>query len=163
MIKKDFIKSVTELLKSNAKVLTFVRIPNSGNNRNYFFLENSYELNELIDKSNESYSITVFKTINELNHGLVTQDFIKNVTDSQIKDSFETELLIINNTYEEYQKNGYTEWNVVENINELKEVLIDTINKKITILSEPDFCNEQNMFHLYVPDKYGKSKPGASY
>ncbi len=163
MTKSDFIKSVTELLKDNVKVLVLVRIPNSGNNRNYFFMENSNELERLINESNESDSITVFKEINELNTGLVTEDFIRIVTESQVENSFDPELLIVNNNYREYKKNGSSEWNTVENVNELKEVLTDTIDEKISIISEPDFCDEQNTFHLYVPNKYGISKPGATY
>ncbi|WP_282081596.1 hypothetical protein [Aquimarina algiphila] len=163
MTKSDFIKSVTELLKNNVKVLVLVRIPNSGNNRNYFFMENSNELEGLINESNESDSITVFKEINELNTGLVTEGFIRIVTESQVENSFDPELLIVNNTYREYQKNGSSECNTVENVNELKEVLTDTIGEKISIISEPDFCDEQNTFHLYVPNKYGISKPGATY
>ncbi|WP_459211520.1 hypothetical protein [Aquimarina rhabdastrellae] len=163
MTKSDFIKRVTELLKDNAKVLILVRIPNSGNNRNYFFMENSNELDELINESNESDSITAFKEINELNNGLVTEDFIKIVMESQVENSFDHELLIVNNTYREYQQNGGSEWNTVENVNELKEILSDTIGEKISIILEPDFCDEQNTFHLYVPDKNGISKPGATY
>ncbi|EZH75880.1 hypothetical protein ATO12_03560 [Aquimarina atlantica] len=163
MTKNDFIKYVTELLKGNNKVLVLVRIPNSGNNRNYFFLENPNELGELIAESNASDSITVFKSINQLNSGLVTEDFIRTITESQIKDNFEPELLIINNTYKEYRKNGSSEWNTVENIDELKEILTDNTGENISIILEPDFCNEQNTFHLYVPDEYGVSKSGASY
>ncbi|AXT59292.1 hypothetical protein D1816_02660 [Aquimarina sp. AD10] len=163
MTKDDFIKSVTELLKDNNRVLALVRIPNSGNNRNYFFLENPNQIGELINESNTSDSITVFKAINELNNGLVTEDFIKTITESQVKDNFEPEFLIVNNTYREYQEKGDSEWNTVENVNELKEVLIDNIGETVTIISEPDFYDEQNTFHLYVPDEYGVSKSGASY
>ncbi|AXT54655.1 hypothetical protein D1815_02385 [Aquimarina sp. AD1] len=163
MTKSDFIKSVTKLLKDNAKVLVLVRIPNSGNNRNYFFMENSNELDELINESNESDSITVFKEVNELNNGIVTEDFIKTVTESQVENNFDPELLIVNNTYKEYKKNGGSEWNTVENVNELKEIMTDTIGEKMSIISEPDFCDEVNTFHLYVPDKYGVSKSGTSY
>ena len=70
MTTRDFIKSITELLKYNTKVLILVRIPNFGNNQNYFFMENLNELDELINESNENDSITAFKTINELNNGL---------------------------------------------------------------------------------------------
>ena len=163
MTKINFIKSITDLLKENNKVLTFVRIPNSGSNRNYFFMENINDLNELLSRSNASDSITVFKTINELNNGLVTELFIKNLITSQSHNNFKTELLIVNNTYREYQKNGVSKWAIVENIDELKEELTDSMNEKVSILLEPDFCDEQNTFHLYVPDKYGISKPGASY
>lgn len=163
MTKNEFINSVTELLKDNKRVLALIRIPNSGNNRNYFFLENPNEIGELINESNASDSITVFKAINELNNGLVTEDFIKSITEPQVKDNFEPELLIINNTYREYQKNGYSEWNIAENLNELKEVLTDNIDQTITIILEPDFCDEQNTFHLYVPDEFGVSKSGSAY
>ena len=70
MTTRDFIKSITELLKYNTKVLILVRIQNFGNNQNYFFMENLNELDELINESNENDSITAFKTINELNNGL---------------------------------------------------------------------------------------------
>ena len=70
MTTRDFIKSITELLKYNTKVLILVRIPNFGNNQNYFFMENLNKLDELINESNENDSITAFKTINELNNGL---------------------------------------------------------------------------------------------
>ena len=163
MTKNAFIKSVTKLLINHTRVLVLLRIPNSGNNRHYFFIENLNNLTDLINECNTSDSITVFKSIKEFKSGLITKDFIKGIVKSKKQDKFNSELLIVNSNYREYKTNKNTEWDVAENSKELEEILKDNLGTKTTIISEPDFCDESNTFHLYVPNKFGLSKPGKSY
>lgn len=163
MTKTDFLESTYELINENEKVLAFVRIPNSGNNRHYFFIESKNQLDKLVQKSNESDSITIFKNITEYDSGLITTEFInKNIVLSS-KEVFKLELVIITDTYDEYEKKGYSEWEYIENLTDLKSILLDNIGKIAVIILEPNFCNEQNTYHLYVPNKNGISKPGIAY
>lgn len=80
-----------------------------------------------------------------MSNELIIKSFIKTITKSQIKNNFKTDLLIVNHTYKEYQKNNSSKWSTVENINEFKEILTDNIGKIIVIISEPDFYEEQNI------------------
>ncbi len=158
-----FIKDVQNLLAKKGKVLAFVRIPNSGNNRHYFFIENNSQLNDLIKKSKTSDSITIFKEISILDSGIVTSKFILRNIEHLSSYNFNPEIIIVNDTYSEYTNKQYSEWDYADSISELESILNDSIGKFITIIHEPDFCDESNTFHLYVPDKNGISKSGYSY
>lgn len=164
MNKLDFIKVVNDLLKNSKKVLVFLRIPNSGNNRHYFFIDNINQLERLIEKGNVSDSITVFKSFNEIYVDKISENAISNLLDKLTINQFNPELIIITDTYEEYKKFGYTNWDSTENKTELKEVLLEYyMGKIVTIVPEIDFCDEENTYHLYVPNKYGVSKPENVY
>ncbi len=93
----------------------------------------------------------------------MSKAWIESKLKSISENSFESELVILKDSYEEYKTNGYAEWEGVENMNELRETLMENIGKHVTLIGDPDFCNEQNTFHLYIPDKYRISKPGYVY
>ncbi len=104
MTKTKFKKNVYKLLDQNKQILVFVRIPNSGNNRHYFFINNKTDFDNLIINSNTSDSITIFKTIKLLESGLVTKEFIKKILISISKDSFKSELIILKSSYEDFKE-----------------------------------------------------------
>ncbi len=140
-----------------------MRIPNSGNSRHYFFVENTNDFNDLVNTSKPSDSITIFKSYKELCTGLITNEFIGNSIKILTTQDIISEILILEDSYKEYKDKGYTEWYCVESVEEFKETLIESLDTKVTIILEPDFCDELNIFHLYVPDKKGISKSGNAY
>ncbi len=163
MTKTKFKKNVYKLLDQNKQILVFVRIPNSGNNRHYFFINNKTDFDNLIINSNTSDSITIFKTIKLLESGLVTKEFIKKVLISISKDRFKSELIILKDSYEGFKEKKYSQWDSVENISELEEVLLDSIGEHINLIKDPEFWDKLNTYHLYFPNKLGISKPGKAY
>jgi hypothetical protein len=163
MTKSEFEIASYGLLNENEKVLVFLRIPNSGNNRHYFFIENKRDFDDLISNCNPSDSLTVFKSFNELCTGLITIDFIdKSLQLISEKESL-TEVIILEDSYQEFKRKGYSEWQGVESASEFKEVLTESFGKNVSIILEPEFWNTEETFHLYIPDESGISKPGNAY
>jgi frataxin-like iron-binding protein CyaY len=163
MTKNDFEIASYGLLNENKKILICLRIPNSGNNRHYFFIENKSDFDDLISSCNPSDSLTVFKSFNELCIGLITIDFInKSLQLISEKESLQ-EIIILEGSYQEFKRKGYSEWQDVESISEFKEVLTESFGKNVSIILEPEFWNTEDTFHLYIPDKNGISKPGNAY
>lgn len=160
MTKTEFQQAAYKLLTENGKLLIFLRIPNSGNSRHYFFVDNKEDFNDFLSTSKPSDSITIFKSYNELCTGLITKDFIDNSLKILATQNIISEILILEDSYKD---KSYAEWHCVESIEELKDVLKENFGNNVTIILEPDFCDELNTFHLYVPDKKGISKPGNTY
>ncbi|MFK7750507.1 MAG: hypothetical protein AB8B65_19100 [Kordia sp.] len=71
--------------------------------------------------------------------------------------------MIVTDSYKNYQQKEGSDWEFAENLIELQEVLTDNLGKNVTITLEPECFNEDNEFHLYVPNENGISKPGHSY
>jgi hypothetical protein len=163
MTKSEFLIASYRLLNKNEKVLIFLRIPNSGNNRHYFFIENKRDLDNLVDNCNPSDSLTVFKSFNELCSGLITTDFINKSLQLISETESLTEVIVLEGSYREFKRNGYSEWQVVESVSEFKELLIENFGKNFSVILEPEFWNTEETFHLYIPDKKGISKPGNAY
>lgn len=163
MTKIEFEKASYKLLDEEKKILIFLRIPNSGNNRHYFFIENKEDFEELIGNCNPCDSLTVFKSFNELCDGLVTIDFIDKSLQLISEKVSLTEIIILEDSYEEFKMKGYSEWKGVESVSEFKEVLVENLGKNVSIVLEPEFWNTEKTFHLYIPDKNGISKSGNAY
>ena len=158
-----FENNVFDLLEHNEKVLALVRITNSANKGHFFFIESKDDLKNLIKKGKPSDSITVFKSINILNSGVVTEKFIQSILAKTAAYNFDPELLIVTDSYKDYQQKEDSDWEFAENLTELQEVLTENLGNNVTLMLEPECFNEENEFHLYTPDKNGISKPGHSY
>ena len=163
MTREKFEKEVYRLLNRNHKVLVFLRIPNSGNNRHYFFIENKRDFDDLLTHCNPSDSVTVFKSFNELCHGQVSNQFIKDALELIPLKNALTEIVILEDSYKEFKIKGYAEWQGVESTDEFKEVLTENFGKNVSIIIEPEFWDTESTFHLYIPDENGISKPGNAY
>lgn len=163
MTKKKFENATYQLLNENQKILVFLRIPNSGNNSHYFFIDNKNNFEDLLNYCNPSDSITVFKSFNQLSGGTVTNSFIDDSLNLISTKNSLTEIIILEDSYKEFKRKGYSEWGSFESIEELKETLKDYLGKSVSIILEPEFWNTEDTFHLYIPDKNGVSKPGNSY
>ena len=163
MTKKEFEIASYRLLNENEKILIFLRIPNSGNNRHFFFIENKRDFDDLVSNCNPSDSITVFKSFTELYNGIVTHDFIDKSLQFNFQEKSITEVVVLEDSYPEFKEKGCANWDSAESIDEFKEVLNENLDKHISIIIEPKFWDEENTYHLYVPNKYGISIPGKSY
>jgi len=162
MTKIEFVNTTYQLLEEKDRVLVFLRIPNSGNNRHYFFV-NQEDFDDLMRRCNPSDSITIFRSINLLNSGIVSNKFIESFLKSTSQDNFKPELVVLKDNYNGFKEKGYSEWAGVENMNELEEYLSESIGEYVSLLGGLDFCDELNTIHLYFPDKNGLSKPGNAY
>ena len=163
MTKGDFEIASYGLFNKNEKILICLRIPNSGGNRYYFFIENKSDFDDLINSCNPSDSLTVFKSFNELCTGVITIDFIdKSLKLISEKESIQ-EIIILESSYQEFKRNRYSDWQGVESISEFKEVLTESFGKDVSIILEPEFWNTEDTYHLYIPDENGISKPGNAY
>ncbi|WP_298508393.1 hypothetical protein [uncultured Kordia sp.] len=162
MTLSNFKHTVFDLLKKNSQVLAFVRIPNAANTNYYFFLKSMKDVESLLNNSNPSDSITIFKSIDILDSGIITEAFIKTILTTTSNYSFDPELVVTTHYNHELQKED-AEHEYAESTNQLKEVLTKLMGIYITLIKEPDFLDDENTFHIYVPDKNGISKPGHSY
>lgn len=79
MKKEVFENTFYSLLNDNEKILICLRIPNSGNNIHYFFIENRSDFDNLISICNPSDSLTVYKSFNEIYCGLISTNCIRSL------------------------------------------------------------------------------------
>lgn len=163
MRKKEFEKLSLELLDESQKILVLLRRPNSGNSKHYVFIENKEDFKELLDSCNHGDSLSVFKSFNEICNGVVTDNFINESLHLVLEETSFTEVIILEDSYLEFKTKGYAEWQVVESVDEFKEVLTENLGTNISVIIEPEFWKTEKTFHLYVPDEKGISKSGGSY
>ena len=51
-------------------------------------------------------------------------------------------------------------WDYCENIKKLEDSLRDNINNYVRITEDPNWRNDDLVYHCYVPDKDGKQRSG---
>lgn len=163
MKKEVFENTFFSLLNDNEKILICLRIPNSGNNIHYFFIENRSDFDNLISICNPSDSLTVFKSFNEIYCGLISTNCIRSLLQFVSEKDFLQEVLILESSYQEFKRKGFSEWQGLESISEFREVLTENCGMNRSIILGAELWNTDNTINLYIPNINGFSKPGNSY
>ncbi|WP_420571727.1 hypothetical protein [Kordia sp.] len=158
-----FKNNIADLLERSKRALVLLRIPYSSNKGDFFFLEDEDDITNLISNSKSGYSLTIFKSIDVLNSGIITEKFIQTTLKIASKHTFDPELMVVFDSYKDYQRKRGADLEFAENIDELQEILTENLGKKITLIVEPMYFNEENEFHLYIANSDGTPSQKNTY
>lgn len=148
------------VLQEQGEVLVFVRYPNRGGAREYFILQHSDEFKALLDKTEAGDSVTVFRKIETLWSGLLTEETKPEIL-TALAEYDNHDLLLIAEEREPATKYGNDY--VAVRLSELAEELDEFEHSGIRILLEQDFCDEEKVFHAYGPGWFGIGHPIGAY
>jgi hypothetical protein len=154
---EEFKSTGLSLIQQSGEILTLVRYPFRGGDKDYFLIDSDQGFKEFLDNRKPKDSVTIFKTFDFLKEGLVTQDFIDE-TLTQLNSIKSTDWLLIFLGQEKQKTNN---WAYAGTEIELKEMLHDNLGHYVKILDEPEWLDENKVIHGYEPDEDGQIRPGA--
>ena len=73
---EDFLKRGAEIIKKQGEVLVLIRYPYQAGNKDFVFIESESKFKKFIDGRGPKESVTLFKSIENVSEGLVTEDYI---------------------------------------------------------------------------------------
>jgi hypothetical protein len=91
---EEFKSTGLSLIQQSGEILTLVRYPFRGGDKDYFLIDSDQGFKEFLDNRKPKDSVTIFKTFDFLKEGLVTQDFIDE-TLTQLNSIKSTDWLLI--------------------------------------------------------------------
>jgi len=145
-----------DLIEELGEVVVKVRYPYQAGNKDFFILKTKNEFEDFLNKRESRDSVTIFKSVEKVTEGLITEEFIEK-------------------TLNEIGKPKYTDWLVIfpgiANLNEswfhdetkedLEESLSINLGNQVKIFEDPDWLEEEMIYHAYAPDEDGEIRPGA--
>jgi hypothetical protein len=152
----SFQLDVKNLLAQQKEILVLIYYNLGAGSRDFLFIRNEEKLKEIINSLKPSDELTIFKSFHLLYRGLSKDDLRENLK-TIIEKEKKGDWLVIWETLEE---NKIPDWNFFDNFDDLKEELKDTLGKKVTILCEPDWQNEEEIIRGYYPKENGKVEIG---
>ena len=153
-----FRKEANEIIKLNGEILIMVRYAYSAGSKDFFIIDSEEEFSVFLEARKPKDSITIFKTFENLTEGVVNEDFINKTLNTLVKPKSSDWIVIFPKIIDKW---GNPDWSFEETKEELEEILQDQIVDYVRILEEPDWLNEELVFHAYVPDEDGEVRPGS--
>lgn len=153
-----FQKEGNKIIKQEGELLILLRYSGGAGSKDFIIINSEEEFNQFLKKRTARTSITIFKKFETLTKGLVTDDFIR-ASLLNLKESKNFDWIVM--FPEIKDKWGNIDWSFEENKAELEEILRLQIGDYVRILKEPDWLDEEAIFHAYVPDEDGEVIPGA--
>jgi hypothetical protein len=151
---KEFRSTGLLLIQQLGEILTLVRYPFSAGDKDFILINSDNDFKEFLDNRKPKDSVTIFKTVETLADGIVTQDFIDK-TLTQLKLIESADWLVI------LPRQQVKNWTFANTEEELREVLHDNIGHYVKILEEPDWLDDKKVIHGYEPDEDGQIRPGS--
>ncbi|MEO1517116.1 MAG: hypothetical protein AAFV95_18980 [Bacteroidota bacterium] len=148
-----FIKAGNRIVEENGEILVLLRYP--GGNRNFILFPSKEKFNNFLKQRKKKESITIFKSTEIIQRGLVNETFLSNIFEKAYGLSKIKWLSIGKQSSEE----DYDNWCFIADILELTEEIEDSKGSYITVIKEPDWFDENRIYHGYAPDEDGIIRP----
>ncbi|MEZ4933807.1 MAG: hypothetical protein R2788_17010 [Saprospiraceae bacterium] len=144
-----------EILKNNGELLILIRYPFG--DKDFILLKSKEEFFSFLENRNEKESITLLRSFHAILRGVVDEDFVAKLMEKAVG----LKPLQWVSIGKPKDVGDLDNWGFIGDINELQEQLEDAFGRDICILEEPDWFDEELVFHAYVPDKDGIVRLGA--
>ncbi len=145
-----------KVIKDYGEVLIKIRYPYQAGDRDFFMLKTEKDFIEFINSREARDSITIYKTVEKVKQGIINKEFINEALEQLKKPKYYDWLIILPNL--KFEKEY---WHYDDTIEELKDTFELYPNHYIQILEDPEYLEEEDIIHAYVPDKDGEIRPGA--
>lgn len=153
---KEFELRGIEIIRNQGEILILIRYPYQAGNKDFFLINSEKEYKEFLEKREAKDSITIFKSIENVIEGLVTEEFITQALNNLERPKYSDWVVIFPE-----DKDKSEHWYYNENKEDLEESLRLNLEKYVRIIEDPDWFNKEVIFHAYVPDEDGKVRPGS--
>lgn len=153
---ETFLKKGVEIIRNQGEILIMVRYPYQAGNKDFFIINSEKDFLNFLNQRAVKESITIFKSFENVKEGLVDKEFISK-TLIELDKPKHTDWIVL--FPEDKDKAG--NWCYDETKEELEESLRLGEGDYVRILEDPDWLNEELIFHAYVPDEDGKVRPGS--
>lgn len=151
----EFINLGLRILEKNKELLVMIRYPFG--NKDFVILKSELDFRTFLNQRKKKESISLFKDFHLIISGKVDGTLIKEIMTRATKlESFQW--LSIK---EQKSESDYDEWCFISNIDGLKEELEDSHGDYIKVILEPNWLDENILFHAYVPDEDGVVRPSS--
>ncbi len=153
---EEFQEIGIKLIQELGEIVVKIRYPYQAGNKDFLILKNKKEFTEFLCNRESRDSITIFESVEKVKEGLITEEFIE-LTLNELKKPKYTDWLVVFPEESSLNESWYHD----ETKEELEESLRLNLGKYVKIFEDPDWLEEEKIYHGYAPDEDGKIRPGS--